>query len=372
MKMEERDATLALLLVQGVGSRRFFKLKEAFGSAVNVWRYASRDKLSRIVPEKVADAIVRGPDEALVKKVRARVAESEGWLLFYQDIDYPEALRQIDDPPVLLFGIGSKKALQGPCVAIVGSRKASTYGQKVCCMFSKGLALHGITIVSGLALGIDTWAHRACVESGGVTVAVKGCGLDVKYPLRNTALTQKIKEKGAVITEFFPGVNAEPGNFPMRNRIISGLSLGVIVVEAGFKSGSLITAYLALEQGREVMAVPGNIFSYGSKGCHELIREGAHLVESCEDVMDILRLCSLKPAKEEVDAAVNPEIGKAMTGKVSVVVDKLRAGPQHIDEIAASCSLPVSKVAAMLTELEFLNMVVALGSGIYCLKKGDE
>ena len=370
--MKERDAALALLLVPGVGSRRFFKLKEAFGSAANVWEHASRDRLVQIVPGGVARAIVKGPDENLLEEIKAKIRKAGFWLLFYQDPDYPQSLKHIDDPPALLFGLGRKEALQGPCVAIVGSRKASTYGQKVCAMLSKGLALHGVTIVSGLAHGIDTWAHRACVETGGVTVAVKGCGLDVGYPARNVSLVKKIRESGAVITEFFPGVKAEPGNFPMRNRIISGLSLGVIVVEAGLRSGSLITAYLALEQGREVMAVPGNIFSYGSRGCHRLIKEGAHLIEACDEVMDILGLHFLTPQKEAAREAPAFCANKIMTDQMSIVVDKLRTGPQHIDEISASCSLPVSKVASMLTELEVSDMVVALGSGIYCLRKEDE
>lgn len=369
--LTEEDAALALLLLPGVGTRRFFRLQDTFGSAIGVWKHGSKDVLCNLVPGKVAEDILKGPDLSSVARLKKYAEKAGFWLLFFHDPAYPKHLKHIDSPPPLLFGYGCKEALNHPCVAIVGSRKASTYGRKVCSMIAKGLAANGVTIVSGLALGIDSCAHRTAVENGGVTVAVKGCGIDVGYPVKNISLAKKIGVKGAVITEFFPGVKAEPGNFPRRNRIISGLSLGVIVIEAGLRSGSLITAYLALEQGREVMAVPGSVFSYGSKGCHKLIKEGAYLVESWQDVAEVLNLDFLDGNKvcrsgKELSYGMSP--GTELSDEVSVVVDKLKSGPQHIDEIAYACSLPVSKVTSILTELELMDIAVALGSGIYSLK----
>ncbi len=367
--MSEKDATLSLLMIKGLGSKRFFRLKEAFGSALDVWRHASKKGLKDLVPDSVANAILKGPDEKGLKRLKETCKRKGFWLLFYNDPDYPPSLRHIHDPPAVLFGAGNRKVLSSRCVAIVGSRKSSTYGQRICASIAKSLSEAGLTIVSGLALGIDACAHRAAVDSGGLTIAVKGCGLDVKYPMRNAFLAEKIAENGAVISEFFPEVVAEPGNFPARNRIISGLSLGVVVVEAGVKSGSLITAYLALDQGREVMAVPGSVFSYGSKGCHKLIKEGAGLVESAKDVLETLGLDQWDANTNSRDKAQKMPVISGETGKV---IDKLGADPQHIDEIAVKCSMPASKVASILTELELKDLVTCWGSGMYSLIKSNE
>ena len=367
--MSEKDATLSLLLIKGLGSRRFFRLRKVFGSALDVWKHASRKGLEGLVPDSVSQAILKGPDEKGLKKLKETCKREGFWLLFYNDPDYPPSLRHIHDPPALLFGAGNRKVLSSRCVAIVGSRKSSTYGQRVCVSIAKSLSEAGLTIVSGLALGIDACAHRAAVESGGSTIAVKGCGLDVSYPMRNVSLAEKISENGAVISEFFPEVMAEPGNFPARNRIISGLSLGVVVVEGGVKSGSLITAYLALEQGREVMAVPGSVFSHGSKGCHKLIKEGATLVESGKDVLETL---GLDKGFANTNSPEKPHKRPAISGEAGKVIDKLEADPQHIDEIAFKCSMPASRVASILIELELKDLVTSWGSGMYSLIKSNE
>jgi len=368
--IDERDASIALLQIPGLGNKRFFRLRKGFGSALDVWRNATKDNLSSYVPPRVASSILMGPNLKKLTQLKNTLRQMGAWLMFFDDPDFPRSLKQIDNPPALIFGMGHRKSLCEKCIAIVGSRKASTYGLKVCAYLAGALVKEGFTIVSGLALGIDSCAHKAALDYGGLTVAVKGCGLDVGYPQKNVRLSHRIVDSGAVITEFFPGVIAEPGNFPARNRIISGLSLGVIVVEAGVKSGSLITAYLALEQGKEVMAIPGNIYSYGSKGCHKLIKEGAALVESVNDVLDALNLASVAELGKGGDE--NLFTRNALSQEAAIIVDKLKAGPQHIDEIASGCSISVSKVASILLELELKNVTTALGNGMYSLKNIDE
>ncbi len=365
--LDEKEATLALLMIKGLGPKRFFKLKDYYGSALNVWQKATRDSLSSLVPDNVSVSIQKGPDVAKLKDLREKIEQNDFWLLFYNDPDYPQLLLKIADPPVVLFGMGQKEAITKDAVAIVGSRKASTYGRKVCRKIAKALSAHGVSVVSGLAIGIDACAHEAALDAGGLTIAVKGCGLDVEYPLRNVSLSRRIAERGAVISEFFPGTVAEPGNFPARNRIISGLSLGVVVIEAGLRSGSLITAYLALEQGREVMATPGSIFSYGSKGCHKLIKEGAQLIESPQDVMEVLNMSWLQHKGQQgsnLDKGVSEQ---DLSSDASIVVDKLEAYPQHIDEISIRCNMPVAAVASILLELEMKDLVESHGSGMYSL-----
>jgi DNA processing protein len=211
-------------------------------------------------------------------------------LMTWEGVGYPAALTEIEDPPTLLFGIGQAAALERPLtLAVVGSRTPSPQGSRDAGAFAHDLALSGIAVVSGLARGIDTAAHEGALKANGVTIAVVGTGLDTVYPPQNTALAQAIAERGLVLSEFPLGTAARPSHFPLRNRIISGLSAGTLVVEAALKSGSLITARMALEQGKEVFAIPGSIHSPLSKGCHQLIKQGAKLVESATDILEELQ-----------------------------------------------------------------------------------
>ncbi len=368
--LDEKDASVALLLIPGLGNRRFLKLRARFGSSLNVWSRATPDNLSSLVPENVVKKILAGPDYEGLARLKNRLEAMKAWMVFIDDPEYPLSLKEIDNPPVVIFGLGAKEALKQRAIAIVGSRKASSYGLRVCASLARDLVQEGFTIVSGLAMGIDACAHKAALDSNGRTIAVKGCGLDVNYPQRNAQLAEKIKNKGAVISEFFPGVTAEPGNFPRRNRIISALSLAVIVVEGGLRSGSLITAYLGLEQGKEVMAVPGSIFSYGSRGCHKLIKEGAALVESAKDVLDALNMIAVTDDRRPNVGSAFDKVGSS--SQTAIIVDKLKGGPQHIDEIASACSIPVAKVASILLELELQDVAVAHGNGVYSLMNMDE
>ncbi len=233
-------------------------------------------------------------------------------------------------------------------------------------MLSSELVQHGYTVVSGLALGIDTASHEAALRSGGSTIAVKGCGIDVAYPRQNTDLVRRIADHGAVITELPPGSSPEARNFPIRNRIISGLSYGVVIVEANVKSGSLITASCALEQGREVMAVPGSIYSYRSSGTHWLIKQGARLVENFTDIME-----ELGAEKQGHNTDLVPGVSKErpeLSPEEQNVFDKLEPYPQHIDNIANLCGQSVGQVSGLLLQMELKELIRAFPGQIYQLK----
>ncbi len=269
-----------------------------------------------------------------------------------EDSGYPESLRQIHDPPKQLWWEGDVSCLSGPIViAIVGSRECTSYGQEVAFELAKDLARSGAVIVSGLAYGIDTAAHRGALEGGGKTIGVLGCGIDIDYPAGNRELKKRITHSGAFISEFAPGTRATSWTFPQRNRIISGLSQGVVVVEAGLKSGSLITADFALQQGREVFAVPGNIRSPMSEGTHRLIQNGAKLVTSAKDILEELRLpMNLFPK----------ETSQAFSDEEKRVLNLLLEGPLHMDALCESSGLPVDKMSSVLVELEINGRIRSL------------
>ncbi|OCC15654.1 Rossmann fold nucleotide-binding protein Smf [Dissulfuribacter thermophilus] len=300
------------------------------------------------------EALIKGPDRERLLECEKALEKVKAWTLAKGEGEYPHLLAEIYNPPVLLFGIGEKRVLNGPNVAIVGSRRATRYGQEAAQKIARGLAQSGVTVVSGMAMGIDTFAHRGAIEAGGKTVAVLGSGIDVPYPLRNRRLMQDIVKNGAVITEFLPGTPPEPKNFPQRNRIISGISLGVVVVEAGLRSGSLITASLALEQGREVMAVPGSVRSNVSRGTHWLIKQGATLVETAEDVLEALGLDKHSVEnKSEIKVHLD-DIQKQR------VLDCIGPYPIHIDEICQKTGIGPGPLGSILLELELDGFVVAL------------
>ncbi len=336
--------------------------------------------------------------QALAAKQFVRDPESE-WtklrknnfqLICIGDDDYPSNLLKIPDPPAVLFSSGALMARDLVSIAVVGSRYASPAGIIFAEKLTADLARNGVAVVSGLAVGIDSAAHRGALKAGGRTLAVLGCGLDVDYPAVNTDLKQVIARSGALLTEFPLGTPPSPGNFPSRNRIISGLSLGVVVVEAAERSGSLITARFALEQGREVFAVPGVAQSMRSKGTHRLLRQGAKLVESVEDVLEEIRPLirpgqSLppsftsspgekeergktgpcrrgmeKPAGPEEKISYSPFSGEPNSQEERMLLRILDKVPKHIDEIAQEANMPAQHTAALLLELELKGLVTQL------------
>jgi len=265
--------------------------------------------------------------------------------------DYPELLKHISDPPSQFWCEGDLQVTSLPCVAVVGARQCTPYGEKSAFDLSKSLAQAGVVVVSGLALGIDTAAHKGALSGGGKTIAVLGCGIDIPYPSENISLKENISQNGVVISEYAPGTRATAWSFPKRNRIISGLSLGVVVVEAGLKSGSLITANLALQQGRDVFAVPGNISSPLSAGTHRLIQNGAKLVSCVADILEEFKLgvkTSFKEIKENISDAEKK------------LLHLLSNGPRHMDELLESTGSPMDEMSSLLIEMELNGKIRSL------------
>ena len=363
---------VALNMTPGIGPRAAAKLLERFGSAEAVYS-ATRSELEqlRLLPEAVDTIIAHdlfARAEAEIENIKKLGAD----LLILDDGVYPLLLREIYDPPITIYLKGAwAECLDQPCVAIVGSRRCSTYGQNAALMLARDLAQRGVTIVSGFARGIDAAAHRGALEGGGRTVAILGTGLDQVYPRDHKKLADEILENGgAVLTQFPLGTPPVSENFPYRNRIISGLSLGVVVVEAAENSGSLITARLAMEQNREVFAVPGNITSKNSFGTNYLIKgAGAKLVQQWQDVAAELPpqiAANLLPppfgAKKEKSLADRLALlPQGLSGSETLVLRMLSAdSPEHIDSLVNRSRLSITDLTAALLSLEMRELVRAL------------
>src|SRR5918912_317576 len=358
---------IALNMTPGVGPRAAAKLLERFGSAEGVFG-ALRSELERLRlrPEAVESIALRDRHAEAARELE-RVREIEGAdVLVLDDGAYPALLREIPDPPVTLYVRGRwGECLEAPSVGVVGSRRCSTYGQNVSLMLARELASRGVTIISGLARGIDAAAHRGALEAGGRTVAVLGTGVDEVYPRDHKKLADEILAKGGALVSQFPLATPPiPENFPYRNRIISGLSLGTVLVEAAENSGSLITARLALEQGREVFAVPGNITSRNSFGTNYLIKAaGAKLVQTWQDIAAELpqeiaaRLLPPEPKKKRGETSVQPALPSDLTESECAVVKLLSTDePTHIDALAESSGLPLSELMSVLLSLEMREL----------------
>lgn len=364
MFQESIQFWLSLQMIQGIGPVTQKRLLGRFGSpeAVLNASYADISALDWI-SERTKSHLLKGPDEKAVKGCTEKLEALGAWVMPINDSLYPSMLKEIHDPPILLYGLGDPKCLNNKGVSIVGSRRATTYGMKVAKELASGLVLHGFSIISGLAPGIDTASHLAAVEGSGCTIAVKGCGLDVPYPKENQGLARRIQGKGAVITEFIPGTQPEPYNFPRRNRIISGLSLGVVVVEGGEKSGSSITARCALDQNRSVMAVPGSIYSYNSKRPHMLIKEGAKLVETAKDIIQELSYMDAE-FKSTSSKAVDL-LSSLMSSDEIKIYENLGPYPVHIDDLVQITGMAVAIVNSTLLQMELKDLVQALPGQMY-------
>jgi len=363
---------IALNMTPGVGPRAAARLLERFGSAESVFA-ALRSELERLRlrPEAVESIVLRdrhAEAERELERVRALGAD----VLILDDGTYPALLREIADPPITLYVRGAWEAsLDAPCVAIVGSRRCSTYGQNVASMLARDLAARGVTVVSGLARGIDAAAHRGALDAGGRTVGVLGTGVDEVYPRDHKKLAGEILARGGALVSQFPlGTPPIPENFPYRNRIISGLSLGVVLVEAAENSGSLITARLAMEQNREVYAVPGNVTSRNSFGTNYLIKgAGAKLVQQWQDVAAELppeiaaRLLPPEPSKQRRASAGGASSQQAtlpadLSEGERTVFHLLSADePVHIDALVGTSNLAVSELIGVLLGLEMRDLV---------------
>ena len=347
---------LKLSLTPGLGASALRTLLTQFGLPQAVLE-RKRSELAKFLAPAVLDAIDSARVSALVARALDWAAGPAHWIVTLADETYPRALLEIPDPPPVLYVHGRVQLLQQPAIAVVGSRNASAQGENNAAAFASSLSQVGLTIVSGLALGIDAAAHRGGLAGAGSTIAVLGTGIDVVYPTRNAELAAEIARSGALISEFALGTPAAAQNFPRRNRLISGLARGCLVVEAALASGSLITARAAADQGRDVFAIPGSIHSPLSKGCHALIKAGAKLVESAEDVL--AELSGFRPSGYAHTTQRPPS--EPASGLLAV----MGHDPVDVDALCQRAGLSPEQVASELLRLELDGRVAALPGGLY-------
>ncbi len=372
------EAWLGLVLARGLGPKRMAALEAALGSPAD-WIDASNEQLAAAGLDQKLIAALREPDEALVACCLDWLAHERHFLITRDDALFPPLLKRIPDPPAALFAIGDPGCLVHPQLAIVGSRNATPGGLDHARSFAGTLARAGFVITSGLAAGVDGAAHQGCLDAGGRTIAVAGTGLDQVYPARHRKLAHAIADNGLLLSLFPPGTGPLAGNFPARNRIISGMSLGTLVIEAGLRSGSLITARLASEQGRDVFAVPGSVHNPQARGCHRLIRDGAKLVETAEEVADELAPLARQLA-EEIEHLLAPSAAKDFSSPLDEgaesphiekdpeyrrLLDAVGFDPTPVDEIIQRSRLTPAAVSSMLLMLELDGRVSAHAGGRY-------
>ncbi|MEO5701718.1 MAG: DNA-processing protein DprA [Casimicrobiaceae bacterium] len=363
MDLDARAEAWVRLHSAGLGPGALVALLRVFGSAQAVLAARPAER-ARHVNAAAAKAIAAGPPRERLDATLAWLSEPSHGFLAWDDAGYPPALLQTADPPTLLYTLGDAGRLAGPGLAIVGSRNATPQGVADAEAFAEALGKAGLTIVSGLALGIDAAAHRGALAAGGNTIAVIGTGPDRVYPARHRDLAHAIAARGIILSEFAPGTPPLPGNFPRRNRIISGLARGVLVIEATVSSGSLITARMAGEQGRDLFAVPGSIHSPFSRGCHRLIREGAKLVETAQDVLEELRLPVPDVSTHTQAAPRGAGDDRARSGdNAAAVLAAMGTEVLDVDSIVARAALPAAKVVAALTLLEIDGEVGIVAGG---------
>jgi len=360
MNVDARAEAWARLQLSALPLRPLVDLLRAFGGPEDVLA-ATPAQRRRHVPANAAALLETRPDEQQLATTLAWLAAPGHGLVAWDDADYPRALLEIADPPPVFYCIGRRELLAAPAFAIVGSRNATPQGCADAEAFAAALSASGLTIVSGLAVGIDAAAHRGGLAHAGSSIAVVGTGLDRVYPARNRELAHDLAARGLVISEFAAGTPPLKQNFPRRNRLVSGLSRGVLVVEATLSSGSLITARLAAEQGRDVFALPGSIHSPFSKGGHKLIREGAKLVETARDILDELGVSAPAPAMPAAAAAEREK----PAGAARAILEALGYDPADADALAARTGLPAHAVIAALTVLELDHRVTALAGGLW-------
>lgn len=353
---------LGFSLIPEIGPKRLAALLNYFDSLPDAW-HASESQLVQAGLEKQAISNLQRGRALLDLDVELeRIHKAGARLLTLTDDDYPALLKEQSDAPVVLYVRGTLSPADDQALSIVGTRKATPYGRDAAHYLAKQLAAHNVTVISGLAHGIDSAAHRGALDGGGRTLAVMGSGIDLVYPRNHERFAQEIASQGALISEFPLGTPPEARNFPRRNRVISGMALGVLVVEAPETSGALITASIAADQGRDVFAVPGNIFNPMSSGNNRLIQEGAKLVMHVNDILDELRIVH--------DAVQTRTITRRLVPSNPVeaqIARYLGADPLHIDDIVRLCGLPVAEVSSTLTILELKGLVRNIGAMQYCL-----
>lgn len=365
MARSDRDLLIGLNLIPQLSPRRARRLFAHFESFRGIWE-APASKLGQLFASQViGESIASGRNEAAIDE-EIEAAEAGGiQILTLVDEEYPGLLREIDDPPLALYVRGNPAIDPAKAIAVVGTRRATRYGSLVAARLASQLALKGITVISGLAAGTDAAAHQGALDVGGHTLAVMGCGVDQVYPKRNQEIYDRIVETGTVLSEYPLGTRPAKWTFPQRNRIISGLSRGVVVVQAPERSGALITARLALEQGREVFAVPGNITNRTSAGTNQLLKDGAKLVATVDDILeeypDLLRLKT--PPREATEEEESP-LGE----REQAVYDLISLEPVHVDDIIGRADLSPTEASHILLLLQLEGLIEEVEGGRYIRK----
>jgi DNA processing protein len=337
-------------IIPGIGRVKFSQLETYFGKLENAWK-AGRSELTRAgLDSRTVKTIETSRPQIDLYAEMDKLEKSDTKAISFHDAEYPSRLKEIYDYPPLIYVRGEIKSQDEWSIAVVGTRRATVYGRQVTEEIVSDLARNNITVVSGLARGIDTVAHNTTLKTGGRTFAVFACGLDTVYPAENTNLAKNILNQGALISEYPLGARPRPDNFPRRNRIMSGISLGVLVVEADESSGAIITAHMALEQNREVFAIPGSIFSPMSRGTNTLIQEGAKLVRTCADILEELNLTVNVHQVEMKDMV-------SITDTEGLLMKQLSSEPTHIDQVCRNSGLPISEVSSNLAIMELKGLV---------------
>ena len=358
MPIDERIEAWATLSLKGLPSAALIAVLRAFDGPAAALA-GSRAKLAACLPPAAVERMLAPVPAATLEAIRQWLRDPRHELIAWDDPDYPRALLDLADAPVALYFVGRRALLGRPALAVVGSRHATPQGMDNADAFARALSAAGVTIVSGLALGIDAAAHRGALDGEGSTIAVIGTGPDRVYPARHRELAHAVAERGAIVSEFPPGTPPRKENFPQRNRLLSGLARGVLVVEATLSSGSLITARLAGEQGRDVFAIPGSIHSPFSKGPHKLIREGAKLVETAQDVLEDLGIA----ARATPGDAAAREDALDESSPQAAILRAMAHDPVDLDQLIARTGLSAQRLAAALTALELDGRVAAVPGG---------
>jgi DNA processing protein len=357
--MRQVEFYVALAVAPGIGPARFNLLLKHFNSPKQVWDLPATT-LIKILGPKISTSFIQYRQKTDPGDLLESIDAQQIKVVLETEDDYPKLLKQTEGHPPVLFIKGDLIKSDRKAIGVVGSRKVTSYGREVTESLVSDLVAAGFTIVSGLARGVDSIAARTALKQGGRTIAVLGGGMSRIYPPENFELAKEITQAGALVSEYAPDTPSTPGNFPARNRIISGLSLGVLVTEAGEDSGSLITASLAAEQGREVFAVPGPIYSKLAHGPAKLIKEGAKLVASIDDILEELNL-------EKTALTKNKELVKGDSVEEQVLIDLLTDEPNHVDQLILKSKFQAAKVSSLLSVLEIKGKVKALGNGKFSL-----
>jgi DNA processing protein len=352
-------------LVKGIGAVRLQGLRDHFGDLALAWQ-APQDTLKAAgLSGKLAERVVQVRSDVDLEKYLERLNNRGIEILIWDDALYPPRLKEIDQPPPVLYLRGTLISEDHWAVAVVGTRRVSAYGRQVAEEIGSFLAANGVTVISGLARGVDAIAHQAALKAGGRTIAVLGCGVDRIYPPEHAQLAERIIANGAVLSDYPMGTPPDASNFPPRNRIISGLSMATVVVEAGETSGALITAQFAVDQGREVFAVPGNILALQSKGTNKLIAEGAHPLLSVRDLSDVLNLTHNTEQRQSRRILPTDETELKL-------LNVLNQEPLHMDEIRLQTGLPIERVSSTLAMMELKGLVRQVGGMNYVAVRDEQ